>query len=173
VKTCSKCKLPKDETQDFYIDKRRDKPSAWCKKCHVQHNTSKAKEDPAKHNARSAAWRAANRDRANTTALAWYHQNAERVKKAVRSRKYKIDFPALWEAQGGLCACCGGSMKPEGRDLDSVCVDHDRSCCPGRKSCGKCVRGLVHWSCNLILGYAKDGPKILRYAAEYVERVRS
>lgn len=172
MKTCSQCQQAKDETE-FYIDKRRNKPHSWCKKCCVAYQVARAKADPEKHNARSYAWREANRERANATALAYYHRNAAKLAVAVKRRNYKIDFPALWEAQKGLCACCGEPMKPEGRELDSVCVDHDRSCCPGRKSCGKCVRGLVHWACNLILGYAYDNSKILRYAAEYVERARS
>lgn len=36
------------------------------------------------------------------------------------------------------------------------CVDHDHSCCPGKVSCGKCVRGLVCSPCNKFLGHLRD-----------------
>jgi hypothetical protein len=31
-------------------------------------------------------------------------------------------------------------------------VDHDHSCCPGRQTCGKCVRGLICRQCNTAFG---------------------
>lgn len=173
MKTCSKCGVPKDEESDFYKDKRTGKSRGWCKLCTNADNIARAAADPQKHNARSKAWREANPEKWLATVRAWQARNPEKVeaaRKQVKDNKYGIDFDALWKAQKGLCACCGGPMQPKGREMDSVCVDHDRTCCPGKKSCGKCVRGLIHWSCNLILGYAKDDPKILRYAAEYIER---
>jgi hypothetical protein len=50
-----------------------------------------------------------------------------------------------------------------------LAVDHDHSCCPGKKSCGKCIRGVVHMACNIALGLMKDDPVMLRSAARYVE----
>lgn len=91
----------------------------------------------------------------------------------MRRHKYGIEFDALCEAQGGLCAACGGPLVLGGRELKSVCVDHDRTCCPGMKSCGKCVRGLIHWGCNMALGHAEDNPKLLADAIAYLERWQS
>jgi len=42
---------------------------------------------------------------------------------------------------------CGGCERP----MPKICVDHDRRCCPGNNTCGKCVRGLLCPSCNLAL----------------------
>jgi hypothetical protein len=52
-------------------------------------------------------------------------------------------YDELLQKQNGVCAIC--KVKPEKRLL---AVDHDRGCCPGWKSCGKCVRGLLCMVCN-------------------------
>jgi Recombination endonuclease VII len=65
-------------------------------------------------------------------------------------------------AQGGRCAICPVIL------LDPH-VDHDHSCCPGRKSCGKCVRMLLCKNCNTGLGCFLDSIPILKSAIEYLE----
>lgn len=48
------------------------------------------------------------------------------------------------------CAICGKAESVDGRKL---AVDHDHSCCPGRReTCGECTRGLLCWECNSSLG---------------------
>jgi hypothetical protein len=47
-------------------------------------------------------------------------------------------------------------------------TDHDRSCCPGTGSCGKCVRGLLCNPCNLMIGHAHDEQERLRAAIQYL-----
>jgi hypothetical protein len=37
-------------------------------------------------------------------------------------------------------------------------VDHDHSCCQGRRSCGKCVRGALCNRHNLYLGFIEKDP---------------
>lgn len=73
------------------------------------------------------------------------------------------DYEELLVAQGGGCAICGGVDAT--RRLN---VDHDHKCCPGRGSCGECVRGLLCINCNLTLGTAKDSPATLRSALRYL-----
>jgi hypothetical protein len=67
--------------------------------------------------------------------------------------------------QGGLCAICGLPPTPGIR----LCIDHDHACCPGRRSCGKCVRGLLHTKCNASLGSFGDSVTALRLALNYLE----
>jgi hypothetical protein len=86
----------------------------------------------------------------------------------------KADYDAMVASQGELCAICG---KPETAQIKGktlrLAVDHDRSCCPGRKkSCGACVRGLLCSNCNNGLGRFGDDPALLRSAAAYVEARR-
>lgn len=47
---------------------------------------------------------------------------------------------AMSEAQGGTCAYPGCEETDEGRALQ---LDHDHLCCPGQRSCGRCVRMLL------------------------------
>jgi hypothetical protein len=77
------------------------------------------------------------------------------------------DKAVIAEAQGG-CRICGHA-EPSARGWS---LDHDRSCCPGDKSCPKCRRGVICQWCNTVLGSAFDRPQILRAAAEYLERER-
>lgn len=173
MRTCTKCGDEKDEKADFYTDSRRGKPLSRCKICTNEDNAARAAANPEKHNARSRAWREAHPGRASEIARAWQLRHPEQFKQIVQKRRFNIDFNAMWEAQQGLCACCNKPMLRKGREPTSACVDHDRSCCGGKKSCGKCVRGVIHRNCNLVLGYAKDDPHVLRSAIEYLERARS
>lgn len=68
--------------------------------------------------------------------------------------------------QGGGCAICGA---PESLRGTRLAVDHDHSCCPGRRSCGACVRGLLCNECNTLLGKAGDDPERLMRAARYLK----
>lgn len=74
------------------------------------------------------------------------------------------DKAAIADEQGG-CAICG-SLNPGPKGW---VVDHDRSCCPGDRSCADCRRGILCNFCNTAMGYAKDSPEVLRRMADYLE----
>lgn len=83
--------------------------------------------------------------------------------------RYGISLPqyeALLEAQGGGCAICGTTdpATPSGR----FPVDHDHACCPGEKSCGKCVRGLLCNRCNAAIAMFQDRADLMEKGASYV-----
>jgi Recombination endonuclease VII len=85
--------------------------------------------------------------------------------------RYGVTLPQwkqLFGSQNGVCAICGNHET----ERQHLSVDHDHSCCPGDKSCGKCVRGLLCNACNNGIGRLREDPKILRRAAEYVEEAR-
>lgn len=75
------------------------------------------------------------------------------------------DYEKLLTDQDGRCAIC--------RQVSELEVDHDHACCPGRRSCGKCIRGLLCSLCNRILGMANDSPVVLVKAATYLGRHNS
>lgn len=81
-----------------------------------------------------------------------------------RMRTYNISLDKwrqMVSEQGGACAICGDSAR-------TLHVDHDHACCPGQRSCGKCVRKLLCGPCNRGIGLFKDSPEILAKAAEYL-----
>jgi Recombination endonuclease VII len=71
-------------------------------------------------------------------------------------------YETIWEEQDGKCAGCG-------KDLMSLPtrnrhVDHDHACCPGKNSCGKCVRGIVCNGCNFCLAwFEKNKQRVEEY----------
>lgn len=73
-------------------------------------------------------------------------------------------YEQILAGQGGACAICR-SANPGKRQFS---VDHDHSCCPGPRSCGGCVRGLLCGACNSGIGLLNDDPDRLLSAALYV-----
>jgi hypothetical protein len=88
-------------------------------------------------------------------------QNARR-----RLRRYGIsepEFQAIRARQHDSCAIC---KKPLSEDMH---IDHNHDCCPTKRGCPKCVRGILCVSCNLMLGSSGDNINTLRNAVLYLE----
>ena len=140
MKTCKQCGQTK-QLDSFYKHKgRRDGRSSYCKECD-------------RDNTRN--WRRANPDRARALNL---------------KHKYGItadEYAAKLREQGGVCGICGKTPEQNGKGL---AVDHDHSCCPGDRSCGKCVRGLLCIACNRGIGYLQDSEELLLAAVAYLRR---
>lgn len=86
-------------------------------------------------------------------------------------RRYGIEperYDEMLAAQGGKCAICRKPPSGNGTSGQSLHVDHDHSCCPGTKSCGDCVRGLLCNNCNRAIGYFQDDPALLKEAIAYL-----
>jgi len=65
-------------------------------------------------------------------------------------------FDQMLVRQGNACGMCREPFK-DGR---RICIDHDHTCCPQEKrSCGKCVRGLLCVPCNITLGFLESEQK--------------
>lgn len=97
-----------------------------------------------------------------------------KASKAAQRQRYEASqyglppgfYESLYRQQGGRCAWCnladGGSKK--------LAIDHDHTCCAGKESCGKCVRGLLCGVCNQFLGYRmRDNPEAIRRGARYLD----
>ncbi len=75
--------------------------------------------------------------------------------------RYSLDPVQLADMLGRGCQACGSRLR--------LCVDHDHKCCPGGRSCGKCVRGILCNSCNVALALVNDDMDRLRGLIEYLE----
>lgn len=73
---------------------------------------------------------------------------------------------ALLAAQGGVCDSCREAV-PKGHGWTT---DHDHACCPGDRSCGKCIRAILCTNCNLALGHVNDSIEKLENLIEYTRR---
>ncbi|WP_353944839.1 endonuclease domain-containing protein [Streptomyces sp. HUAS MG91] len=84
--------------------------------------------------------------------------NSERVR--LRNHNVTKQFvEELLDYQGGRCAICG----IEATGSATLHIDHDHECCPGRGSCGGCVRALVCSNCNTYgLAWYEALPRELR-----------
>lgn len=109
-----------------------------------------------------------------------YHHDPEvnsKHKAAVRKSNLKQfyqltheQFEERLEAQGYCCAIC---RRPASEYPRNFSVDHDHACCPGQKTCGACIRGLVCQDCNNLLGQSKEDVSILQAAVRYLSKPRS
>lgn len=141
-KPCAKCAVSKPLDQFKPDNRSADGTSNTCKEC----------------------WNAAHRQ--------WRKDNPEAQQRRARRDTLRLhgmtedSYALLLESQGGTCAICRTSDPGSG----SFRVDHDHACCPGDRSCGQCVRGLLCHNCNVALGLLADDPSRLLAAADYVGR---
>lgn len=78
------------------------------------------------------------------------------------------DYNNLILYQHGLCEFCHESLP----NYSGCAIDHDHACCPGRKTCGKCIRAVLHRDCNRELGYYERilASGVLEKSIDYLER---
>lgn len=92
---------------------------------------------------------------------------------AHRLAKYDISpiqYAEMLARQGGQCMIC---RIPECSSGRAFAVDHDHACCPGKKTCGRCVRALLCWRCNHTLGILREDIDVYRSAIAYIESIKS
>lgn len=84
---------------------------------------------------------------------------AHKVRNAMRRYRLTLDeFERLWVLQGGLCALCGEPAK----DKNTLVIDHCHST--------GVVRGFIHRTCNLLIGYADENSNLLEKAIAYIKK---
>lgn len=75
------------------------------------------------------------------------------------------EYDAMTAAQNGVCGIC--FRPPSNGPLQ---VDHDHSCCPAKKNCDQCNRGLLCGNCNSGLAMFDDSIEWLQNAIDYLRR---
>lgn len=124
-----------------------EKRCSVCKelKPHSEYHAHKGSKDGLQLHCKVCALRMARDRRRN-------NPDVDRATTLWRRYKLTIDgYETLLAIQGGRCAICG--TKP---GKTRLAVDHNHLCCPGRNSCGNCIRGLLCGTCNRrVLGGAE------------------
>jgi len=164
VKICPRCKECKP-LELFSKSKRTpDGYKYICKACisidyFANHEKEKAKRKEH-YNSNKAVYL--------EKAYNWREQNPEKrqlsEKKRSLKKKYNLDWSdylVMFEVQDGKCAICNIPLSVHVNEyFPSACVDHCHKT-------GK-IRGLLCYSCNLVLGYARDDVSILDSAKAYL-----
>ena len=105
-----------------------------------------------------------------------YHRNEDGQKRKARNQKLRgYSATVEWHdakllEQNNSCGICGSSSS--GPSNIAFAVDHNHACCTERKrSCGRCIRGLLCHRCNQSLERIELDPnwgtKALAYLARY------
>lgn len=103
------------------------------------------------------------------------YQDRRRIAYLLRMYQLSLDrYLEMLAAQGGVCAIC---KRPETSKRQSerpalLSVDHDHACCPGKKSCGKCVRQLLCHYCNVTVGFIERVGSVDPFAAYLAHHAR-
>ena len=114
-----------------------------------------------------AQWHQANKARTAEQDRARYLKNKEKRIWQVTANRYNITAERARELIAAGCGICGAKISSDGRKL---CIDHDHSCCPGKTSCGKCVRGALCDLCNRGLGHFREDPGLTQKAVDYLKK---
>ncbi|WP_083396089.1 endonuclease domain-containing protein [Frigoribacterium sp. MCBA15_019] len=160
MKLCPRCDERKDFSE-FGPDRRaRDGLQGRCRECQRLANRETYARNRAAILAAAAARYAANPEPAKAYQTA-YRKTAGRAHGMTPSEKRQ-----RLDELGWACQVCARPFETP----TAAHVDHDHACCPGKQSCGECVRGLLCAGCNHAIGSARDSPTVLRSLATYLER---
>lgn len=170
-KCCTICREVKPATE-FSINRRsRDGRSFDCRECQSKRQKLYREENRQQISARRRADYAENAEARRASGRAYYAANPDANWARNIKKKYGLtpdDYYRILDSQLGLCANPGCFNAPiEGQERFHV--DHDHACCPGDRSCGRCIRGILCPGCNKALGCARDDVKRLRGLADYLE----
>lgn len=151
MKTCKRCENPKPEGRGRRLcDYCRQRP------CLTEGCNNSIHANDLCKSCHQQLWRAKDKSENEIPSQFWYD-----IK-----HRYNLtpeEYEGMLKDQNNVCLVC--EKTPE-----RWCVDHDHSCCPGKRSCGQCIRGLLCYGCNRLLGYIESDPDIVSKAQGYLLR---
>lgn len=150
MKTCSKCKVPK-EPKDFSKDRQRpDGLHGSCKACQRHHSISYLAKNPEAHKRVG--------EDGLTSRQRQVVKNPNLVRDYGLARRYGLtpeSYERLLNEQGNACGICGETNQ-------EWHVDHDHIT-------GK-IRSILCRRCNLAIGFLKDSAKLAAAATTYLTK---
>lgn len=153
TKCCSRCRAVKP-VSDFYLDSLTK--SGFCHQC----------KDCCRETGKDANIKF-NKERKRKK-IQYYRDNEEYARYHHIYHLFNLTmerYKAILNSQDGKCAICR-SENNNGRRWH---IDHDRKCCPGKSSCGGCIRGLLCQGCNTGIGNLREKEEIFLAAIKYVQ----
>jgi cytochrome c5 len=141
-KICSKCNSIKDLSLFVKNAKAKDGFKNTCRRCHA---------DYMNHYYSTNEQQRKNKNRLNSGSDANWK----------RHKISKEEFDTMVAKFNGKCHTC--------KKNDAKNIDHNHDCCPGYRSCGNCVRGILCNQCNTALGLVKDSPEVLQSLIDYLK----
>lgn len=127
-------------------------------------------------------WKAKNeakhREHSRKSMEKWRNKNPKKVRAVRLMLRHSLSdsqYDTIFAAQNGVCAIC---LQPEttvqkNGVVQRLSIDHNHQCCPGKRSCGKCFRGLLCNKCNIALGMLDEDVDRMEAMKVYVQKARS
>lgn len=187
---CTKCKQTRPIDQFNRDSSRKTGYRAWCKVCQHEWKTGYYEANQDNLRAYTKQWALDNPERKRDADTRYREENRDAINAYFRERyqefrqelldqqwvyhlrrAYKLTPERYLEiliSQDYGCAICGKPPTQQGRGKH-LHVDHDHDCCDETPTCGKCVRGLLCFQCNVGLGKFGDEGMLLVAAAYYLE----
>lgn len=103
------------------------------------------------------------RERARLANLSDPEKRREIYRKSSLKKYYNLTPEQFSELAKDGCEVCG--------TREDLCVDHNHNCCPGKFSCGECVRGVLCSRHNKAEGLLRGNPDEAMALAAYMIRV--
>ena len=174
MKTCSRCN--KTMNYSFFNKKSsgKDGYSSWCKECNKANSSNyyTEKKRVFKPKIKNNRIHCRNCDRylsenmfysVTKTYCMECYRDRENIKTLKRFNITQEQYDSILQKQGGMCKICKKDNKGK-----RLCIDHDHSCCSGRYSCGKCIRGLLCNQCNRFIGEVNEDIDRLKSMVKYI-----
>lgn len=175
-KSCTKCNHWKPVSEFNKRAASNDGLQPLCRDCQKARDKAYIEADPKRKETRrrrSKKWQEENQEQYKQKLAEWKAGNKEHKsyldKKASLWSHYKLTMDRYLEMLDEQNYCC----KICNRTTHKLYVDHDHSCCPESRTCGKCTRGLVCQRCNILLGMMENNDGIIESAEQYIAFYRS
>lgn len=127
--------------------------------------------------AQQKRWREANPERCKANGRRWHEglTPEQKMEKHLRARfDMSLDnYDEMLAVQDGRCALCGEALGDPPKSRRRHPIDHDHNGTNGKTKCAReDVRGILHTSCNVFLGFIEKRPGILEKVKMYLDRDR-
>ena len=114
-----------------------------------------------------------NKDHVNARQKIYYHKmGPDRRRRYEVKARYRLTEEQYFDLINKHDNRCGICKKHQSELPKIMGIDHDHNCCPGKITCGKCIRGLLCSSCNLSLGGFNDDINMLQLAIDYLNKYK-